>query len=128
MCRIEVYSRCGASWSVVLQAAVLVLVCCRSPLRVRALAGPSVCSDARVEIAAPLSPPWNERVLRMCEELAEMRDVDPSARLRLVPAGQDLLVEAVLEDGRTAQRQVHLTESLMLTVEALVLIPVVPAQ
>jgi hypothetical protein len=62
-------------------------------------------------------------VLRLCESLSSRHDVDESIRLRIVPAGEECIVEATLPDGRVALRRVRSPDDLAPTVDALVLLP-----
>jgi hypothetical protein len=84
------------------------------------------CSDGRLRVDGELSEDWRNSVVRLCDALSKMRDVDPSVRLRIVPADDDVLVEATLGDGRAAIRRVHSPDDLAFTVEALVALPAEP--
>ncbi|HEY6879037.1 MAG TPA: hypothetical protein VI299_13515, partial [Polyangiales bacterium] len=90
----------------------------------RAYAQPgSACADSRLRVEGSLSARWLEPVVQLCESLASMRDVDPSAALRVVAAGDDVIIEVSLHDGRSTLRRVHVPSELALTVEALVTVP-----
>lgn len=56
-----------------------------------------------------------------------MGDSDPTARIRIVPAGQDLIIEIVLKDGRSTLRRVQEPAALKGTLEALLVVPPAPA-
>ncbi len=56
-----------------------------------------------------------------------MSDSDPSARIRIVPAGDDLIIEIVLKDGRSTLRRVQEPAALNGTLEALLVVPPAPA-
>jgi hypothetical protein len=77
------------------------------------------CADGRISLEGELDAKWREPVDRLCEQFATMKDVDPSARIRVTATGNELQIEATLGDGRTAHRTLHSPDDLMTTVEAL---------
>lgn len=77
------------------------------------------CADPRVSVQGELDPRWLAPVIDLCEALKALPDLDPQAKLRLVPKGADIVVEVRLADGRTALRRVGSPDELRLTVEAL---------
>ena len=79
--------------------------------------------DARVQVEGRPSERWLEAITRACEQLAAMPDRDPTASARLTPSGDDILVEVVLNDGRSAIRRVKTPLALQSTLEALVTLP-----
>ena len=81
------------------------------------------CPDARVHIQGELAPLWVEPVTRLCEEFGSLADLDPAVHLTLSMLGEELVVEAVASEGRTATRRVRAPEDLRLKVEALVRLP-----
>jgi hypothetical protein len=82
------------------------------------------CADPRVSVDGAVGSRWQDVVAALCTELGAMRDVDPSARLRLAAGDDDtLVVVASLGDGRTAERRVTSPSDLRATVEALVTLP-----
>ena len=83
----------------------------------------SVCADPRVSIAGALDTVWLEAVVSLCEDLGSIPDIDPQVRLRVIPAGTDVIVEASLPDGRTTLRRVRKPRDLRLTAEALATVP-----
>ncbi|MDB4986078.1 MAG: hypothetical protein JWN04_1256 [Myxococcaceae bacterium] len=83
----------------------------------------SACAEQRLRVEGTLAPQWFSPVVKLCEALATMADVDPSAQLRVVGAGDDVIVEVTLGDGRSTLRRVRVPNDLPLTVEALVAIP-----
>jgi hypothetical protein len=83
----------------------------------------STCADPRITVEDGVDARWTEPLARLCKQLATWHDVDPSARLHVVAAGQDVIIEARLGDGRTALRRIHAPDDLSLTVEALTLLP-----
>ena len=60
------------------------------------------CSDGRLVVDGSLSEPWPGAVAQLCESLADIPDLDPDVAIRIVAAGDDVIVEASLPDGRTA--------------------------
>jgi hypothetical protein len=69
-----------------------------------------------------------EALARVCAELAVRSDLDHSAQLHVSAANHDeLQLDVVLTDGRSAQRRVSAPDELMLTVEALLALPAVEA-
>jgi hypothetical protein len=85
--------------------------------------GPS-CADPRVRVDGAPGDGWIEAIVRACEALAAMSDSDHSARIILVPSGQDLIVEVSLADGRSTFRRVTAPSSLNSILAALVELPV----
>jgi hypothetical protein len=105
--------------------AVLLLL---SPVR-SVVAQPSAagCASPQVRIGAPLSSVWAERVRLLCLGLVHRGDLDPAARLEIVPAASDgLELHASLPDGRSAMRRVDTAEALIFTAEALLVLPPSP--
>ena len=86
----------------------------------------TACAEQRLRIEGSLAPQWLEPVVKLCEALSAMEDVDPAAQLRVVGAGDDVIVEVTLQDGRSTLRRVHTPRELPLTVEALVAVPPSP--
>jgi hypothetical protein len=85
-----------------------------------------VCRDPRVTVEGELEARWLASVIEMCESLERLPNVDPTARLRVVPDGQDVVIEVSVADGRRALRKVSSPEDLGLTVEALITLPPLP--
>lgn len=81
------------------------------------------CGSPQVTVEGVLDERWIEPLTRLCERLANGADVDRSARLRVVTAGSDVIIEATLSDGRTTLRRVRSPDDLQLTVEALTTVP-----
>jgi hypothetical protein len=65
-------------------------------------------------------------VAEACAALSKLPDRDSTARVSLRPMGEDLLLVATLEDGRTATRRVRAASSLATTLEALLAVPSAP--
>jgi hypothetical protein len=82
-----------------------------------------MCEDPRIQIEGQPSERWRDAITRSCAALSEMRDSDPTSRVRLVPAGDDLIVEVALEDGRSALRRVRDPGQLKSTLDALLTLP-----
>jgi hypothetical protein len=82
-----------------------------------------VCAQGRVRIEGSLNERWLASIARVCEELPAMKDVDPSAQLRIKPDGDAIELEATLGDGRRTSRRVRTPDELGWTVEALTVIP-----
>jgi hypothetical protein len=82
-----------------------------------------VCEDPRVRIEGPPQKRWMESIARACGVLEASPDSDATARVRLVPAGHDLIVEVALEDGRSAFRRVRDPALLAETLDALLTLP-----
>jgi hypothetical protein len=82
-----------------------------------------VCADPRVVVEGRLDEAFLEPVVRLCEELSTLRDVDATARLRIVPAHPGVIAEVSLKDGRVAIRRVSSPDNLRTTVEALLILP-----
>lgn len=87
----------------------------------------TVCEDARVRIQGRPDGRWLEPIVRACEALRAVRDLDDTARVRIVPAGNDLIVEVALADGRSTMRRVRDPGRLQITLEALLAVPPAPA-
>lgn len=86
-------------------------------------AAATTCADPRLEVRGELAPHWLGPVLELCDALGTFSDVDPSARLRIVPEGQEVIVEVRLTDGRNTLRRVRSPADLRMTVEALLTVP-----
>lgn len=82
-----------------------------------------MCESLHVTTEAPLRDPWVEASERACRELAELLDRDQSARIRLISDADDVLVEVILADGRSAIRRVREPARLAPTLTALVSLP-----
>ena len=82
-----------------------------------------MCEDPRVRIQGQPNERWLEPIVRACEDLRAMHDRDATARVRIVPAGRDLIVEITLLDGRSTLRRVTVPERLRPTLEALLTVP-----
>lgn len=91
--------------------------------RARADESETVCEDPRVRIHGRVHERWLEAIVRACEDLAAMSDGDPSARVRIVAAGRELVVEVALQDGRSTLRRVREPTALKGTLEALLTVP-----
>ncbi len=86
------------------------------------------CVDPRVRVQAQPDARWFDAIAAACESTTHAPDSDPNARVRLVPAERDLLVEVVLKDGRATSRRVSATERLGPTLDALLtVLPPSPA-
>lgn len=83
----------------------------------------TVCEDPRVRIQGRPDGRWLEPIVRACEDLRTMPDADATARVRIVPAGADLIVEVTLKDGRSTLRRVQEPSRLGTTLEALLTVP-----
>lgn len=83
----------------------------------------TVCEDPRVRIQGRPDGRWLEPIVRACEELRTMPDADANARVRILPAGSDLIVEVSLKDGRSTLRRVQDPSRLRTTLEALLTVP-----
>lgn len=83
----------------------------------------TACADDRLRVEGSLAVRWLEPVVALCESWGSLPDVDPSARLRVVAADDDVIVEVTLRDGRSTLRRVRVPGDLPQTVEALVAIP-----
>lgn len=77
------------------------------------------CADGRISVEGELDAIWREPVESLCAQFPTMKDVDPSARIRMMAAGSNLEIEATLGDGRVAHRTLRSPDDLMTTVEAL---------
>jgi hypothetical protein len=77
------------------------------------------CADGRISVQGELEAKWREPVESLCAQFPTMKDVDPSARIRMMAAGSNLELEATLGDGRIAHRTLRSPDDLMTTVEAL---------
>lgn len=117
---------------VVLLPLVLAVIAAAAPLPSRAqpatVTAQTACKDERVQVEGALSDQWLDAVIRLCDALAKMNDVDPSARLHIAQSDADLVVGAVVADGRVAVRRVQAPEELLPTVEALVVLPAQSAE
>jgi hypothetical protein len=82
-----------------------------------------LCEGIDVKVEAQPTPRWNDVLSRTCSNLEAIPDRDPTASIRLVPSEDDLLVEVVLTDGRSAIRRVTSPSALRSAIEALLALP-----
>jgi len=85
--------------------------------------GSAPCADARIWVDGVVAERWREPLAQFCVDLGTLSGVDPAAHVHIVPAGEDLVVEAVAGDGRRARRRVQAPEGLSFTLEALMILP-----
>lgn len=83
----------------------------------------SICDDPRITVEGRVDARWLAPLARACERSRSSTDSDPTARVRVLAAGTDLILEVELEDGRSALRRVRQVERLGPTLEALLLLP-----
>ncbi|NOU31928.1 MAG: hypothetical protein HOO96_28825 [Polyangiaceae bacterium] len=83
----------------------------------------SACDDPRISVGAHVDGRWVAPIARACQRTHAAADGDPTARVRIIPAGADLIVEVELEDGRSALRRVRDIDLLGPTLEALLVLP-----
>ena len=82
------------------------------------------CEAHPVRLDAPLDPEWSERLADVCHQLAQRADLDQSVNLEVNPGPDSgLTIRARLRDGRSATRYVDTTETLALTLAALLVLP-----
>lgn len=93
-----------------------------------ARAGSANCADLGIRVEGELSPRWHEAMARTCTELARVRGLDESARVRIAPVGSDLSIDVSLADGRFASRRLAKPEALRSTLEALLALPAPPRE
>jgi hypothetical protein len=79
----------------------------------------AACAGTRITVDDRLGARWLEPVAHLCEQYAAMKDVDPAARLHIMPAGEEVDIEASLGDARVTHRRVHSPDDLLTVVEAL---------
>ncbi len=77
------------------------------------------CSNPRIVVEGNLSAHWAEAALALCESLAQRSNLDAQVDIRILPAGQAVILEATLADGRTALRRVRTPADLGPTFNAL---------
>lgn len=70
-----------------------------------------------------LAEKWRDALAVACVDLAAMKDRDATAAIRLVPSGDDVILEVTLADGRSALRRVREPLALRSVLEALVALP-----
>jgi hypothetical protein len=83
----------------------------------------TACDDPRVRVEGRPGVRWVAPIVRACEKLGGPLDSDRSAHVVMVPAGDDLILEVTLEDGRSTLRRVTDTAALDSTLEALLALP-----
>ena len=77
------------------------------------------CAEGRISLEGQLDAKWREPVDSLCAGFGTMKDVDPTARIRITSTGSDLELDATLGDGRMAHRTLRSPDDLMTIVEAL---------
>lgn len=88
-----------------------------------ALADERACNDARIHVARDVHARWTRAIDRACFALATLPGVDPTARVRMAASERDLAIEVTLTDGRFASRRVVSPDALLVTLEALLVVP-----
>ncbi len=81
-----------------------------------------------VSVEGEVPEPWAPVLETVCESLNRLPDLDPAARARVTMASPQVSVSVLLTDGRTARRRVAAPERLLATLEALMVVPHVPAK
>ena len=87
-----------------------------------------ICDASRLRLDGQMGVQWMELLLRACEELKGMPDLDPTASVRVAPSGEALMVEVRLQDGRATVRRVTDPGALTDTLRALLTLPPKPAE
>ncbi|MBX3225743.1 MAG: hypothetical protein KIT84_30800 [Labilithrix sp.] len=86
----------------------------------------TICAEPDVTMEGQPGDKWRDAVAVVCADLGALKDRDPTATVRLVAAGDDLVVEVTLADGRTALRRVREPLALRRVLEALLSLPPTP--
>jgi hypothetical protein len=90
------------------------------PRSVRADAG---CTRPQVHWRTDLPVHWQRALLAACDELAVDHGLDPSVEVRATQHARDVQLDVSAGDGRTATRTLHNTDDLLMTMQALLLLP-----
>lgn len=104
------------------RSAALALAAVLTPARAHASEPASACAGTPIAVEDGLDARWRDPVAHLCEEYAAMKGIDPSARLRIAPAGPDVDIEASLGPARVTHRRVHSPDDLLTVVEALTMV------
>jgi hypothetical protein len=84
------------------------------------------CGRWQLEIEGELRGRWAEAIKTTCASLADLTDVDATARVLARMEHGELVVEVHLPDGRSASRRVSSPSALTPTLEALLAVPPAP--
>jgi hypothetical protein len=88
----------------------------------------TACARLQLHVEGALRSHWSAALARLCSSLALRTDLDRSAYIRAAASAHgQLRLVITLADGRTTERQVHTTEELSRTLEALLVLPNWPA-
>jgi len=93
------------------------------PVVARASPDHATCEDARIRVQGRVAERWLAPIADACERLALRNDTDDGTRVRIVPSGEDVVIEATTRDGRTAIRRARRPESLGTALDALLVLP-----
>ena len=81
------------------------------------------CAQPRVRWRSELSLPWQRALLAACDELAAAQGLDRDVEVRATQHGRAIQLEVSAGDGRIATRRVDNADELLMTMQALVLLP-----
>lgn len=104
-------------------AVMVLLSCAASATTAHADAA---CAQPRVHWRSDLPLHWQRALLAACDELASAPDLDTSVDVRASQRGRAIQLDVSAADGRKATRGVDNADELLMTMQALVLLP--PAQ
>jgi hypothetical protein len=119
----QVVRRARAGWNVRGTLALAVTASVPAARAAHAVEPPAACEDPRVRVDGAPGDLWLQSIAHACAALDAKPDSDPSARVVLVPSGDDLIVEVTLADGRSALRRVRSPDSLGSVLAALLELP-----
>jgi hypothetical protein len=86
-------------------------------------AAEAACSSPQVHWSSNLHLRWQHALLAACDELGSSQSLDPDIRIVASARGQELQLAATSTDGRTALRVVPSPDELLMTMQALALVP-----
>ena len=107
------------------QLALLALLLCMGLFSVHSVRADGACSQPRVHWRSDLPLHWQRALLAACDELVSAQGLDTDARVDVHARqhGRAIELQVNASDGRTATRSVDNADELLMTMQALVLLP-----
>ncbi len=81
------------------------------------------CEGRQVTAEGHLDEEWIARLSDVCRDLSARADLDPTAKVSVIPADPGVVVDVSLADGRRTLRRVLRPSDLGMTIEALLALP-----
>jgi hypothetical protein len=106
-----------------LLAAPLALAWALTAAHAAASSGPAPCVGPEVEADGHVGPRWAAAVGSLRGALRALSDIDTCGKIAIFSAGEHVVVQVTLRDGRSTARRVEGPDELVATVGSLMLLP-----